>query len=74
MNEKPDKSGEKPEDRYSKTLFLPQTDFPMLARAYLDGKLKLDEMISAHIRLEDINEGFAALKRGETIRSVVMFP
>ena len=52
----------------------PQTDFPMLARAYLDGKLKLDEMISAHIRLEDINEGFAALKRGETIRSVVMFP
>lgn len=51
----------------------PQSDFPMLARAYLDGKLKLDEMISAHIRLEDINDGFAALKRGETIRSVVMF-
>ena len=52
----------------------PQQDFPMLARAYLDGKLKLDEMISARIRLEDINEGFAALKRGETVRSVVMFP
>lgn len=51
----------------------PQTDFPMLARAYLDGKLKLDEMISAHIPLEQINEGFAALKRGETVRSVVMF-
>ena len=52
---------------------VPQRDFPMLARAYLDGKLKLDEMISARIRLEDINEGFAALKRGETVRSVVMF-
>ena len=51
----------------------PQQDFPMLARAYLDGKLKLDEMISAHIKLEDINDGFAALKRGETVRSVVMF-
>ena len=51
----------------------PQTDFPMLARAYLDGKLKLDEMISARIPLEQINEGFAALKRGETVRSVVMF-
>lgn len=51
----------------------PQTDFPMLARAYLDGKLKLDEMISARIGLEQINEGFAALKRGETVRSVVMF-
>ena len=29
-------------------------------------------MISARIRLEDINEGFAALKRGETVRSVIM--
>lgn len=51
----------------------PQTDFPMLARSYLDGKLKLDEMISARIPLEHINQGFAALKRGETVRSVVMF-
>ena len=51
----------------------PARDFPMLARAYLDGKLKLDEMISARIGLADINEGFAALKRGETVRSVVMF-
>jgi S-(hydroxymethyl)glutathione dehydrogenase/alcohol dehydrogenase len=45
----------------------------MLARAYLEGRLKLDEMISARIPLEAINEGFAALKRGETVRSVVMF-
>jgi S-(hydroxymethyl)glutathione dehydrogenase / alcohol dehydrogenase len=51
----------------------PAQDFPLLARAYLDGALKLDEMISARIRLEDINDGFAALKRGETVRSVVMF-
>ena len=51
----------------------PARDFPMLARAYLDGKLKLDEMISARIGLEQINDGFAALKRGETVRSVVMF-
>ena len=51
----------------------PAQDFPLLARAYLDGGLKLDEMISARISLEAINEGFAALKRGETVRSVVMF-
>ncbi len=51
----------------------PAQDFPLLARAYLDGALKLDEMISARIPLEAINEGFAALKRGETVRSVVMF-
>jgi S-(hydroxymethyl)glutathione dehydrogenase/alcohol dehydrogenase len=51
----------------------PAQDFPMLARSYLDGGLKLDEMISARIPLEAINDGFAALKRGETVRSVIMF-
>ncbi|QFR34903.1 Zn-dependent alcohol dehydrogenase [Ancylobacter sp. TS-1] len=51
----------------------PARDFPMLARAYLDGRLKLDELISRHIALDEINDGFAGLKRGETIRSVVMF-
>ncbi len=51
----------------------PAQDFPLLARAYLDGALKLDEMISARIPLEAINDGFAALRRGETVRSVVMF-
>jgi S-(hydroxymethyl)glutathione dehydrogenase/alcohol dehydrogenase len=51
----------------------PRRDFPLLARAYLDGSLLLDELISRRITLDGINEGFAALKRGETIRSVVMF-
>jgi S-(hydroxymethyl)glutathione dehydrogenase/alcohol dehydrogenase len=51
----------------------PAEDFPLLANAYLRGDLKLDEMITARIGLAEINEGFAALARGETIRSVVMF-
>jgi S-(hydroxymethyl)glutathione dehydrogenase/alcohol dehydrogenase len=51
----------------------PARDFPLLARAYLDGELFLDELISRHIALEEIDAGFAALERGETIRSVVMF-
>ena len=51
----------------------PRRDFPLLARAYLDGALMLDELISRRIRLDEINQGFDALKRGETIRSVVMF-
>jgi len=51
----------------------PARDFPLLARAYLDGRLKLDELISRRIGLEEINDGFAALGRGETIRSVVVF-
>src|SRR5450432_3105453 len=51
----------------------PRRDFPLLARAYLDGALLLDELISRRIKLDEINGGFDALKRGETIRSVVMF-
>jgi S-(hydroxymethyl)glutathione dehydrogenase / alcohol dehydrogenase len=51
----------------------PRRDFPLLARAYLDGSLMLDELISRRITLEGINGGFDALKRGETIRSVIMF-
>jgi S-(hydroxymethyl)glutathione dehydrogenase / alcohol dehydrogenase len=51
----------------------PAEDFPAMAQAYLDGRLDLDGLITARISLEQINEGFAALKRGEAIRSVVMF-
>ena len=51
----------------------PRRDFPLLARAYLDGELMLDELITRRIALEDINDGFAALKRGEAIRSVITF-
>ena len=51
----------------------PRRDFPLLARAYLEGSLMLDELISRRISLDEINDGFAALKRGETIRSVIVF-
>ena len=51
----------------------PRRDFPRLARAYLDGALLLDDLISSRIRLDQVNDGFAALKRGETIRSVITF-
>ena len=51
----------------------PRRDFPWLADEYLKGRLKLDELITRRIRLEDINDGFASLARGEGIRTVVMF-
>ncbi|HTT81438.1 MAG TPA: Zn-dependent alcohol dehydrogenase [Stellaceae bacterium] len=51
----------------------PQRDFPLLAEAYLDGRLHLDELVSRRIALSDINDGFAALKRGEVVRAVVTF-
>lgn len=49
------------------------TDFPWLAGSYLDGVLKLDEMITQRLRLDDINSGFDDLRNGRTIRSVVLF-
>jgi S-(hydroxymethyl)glutathione dehydrogenase / alcohol dehydrogenase len=51
----------------------PQRDFPLLAEAYLAGRLHLDELISRRIALDEINDGFAALKRGAVVRAVVMF-
>lgn len=52
----------------------PRRDFPWLAQAYLEGKLKLDELISLRLPLDRINEGFDAMRRGEIIRAVVEFP
>jgi S-(hydroxymethyl)glutathione dehydrogenase/alcohol dehydrogenase len=51
----------------------PARDFPMLARAYLDGRLMLDELITQRFGLTAINEGFAALRNGQAIRSVIVF-
>jgi Zn-dependent alcohol dehydrogenase len=41
---------------------------------YLSGKLRLDELISARIGLDDVSEGYEALKRGAAARSVIVFP
>jgi S-(hydroxymethyl)glutathione dehydrogenase/alcohol dehydrogenase len=51
----------------------PQRDFPWLARLYLDGKLKLDELIDRRIALEAINEGFEGVKQGSLVRAVIEF-
>ena len=50
-----------------------RTDMPRLIEFYLQGRLHLQEMVSARIRLEEINEGFAALKAGVVARSVIVF-
>ncbi|CAN5272649.1 Zn-dependent alcohol dehydrogenase [soil metagenome] len=48
-------------------------DMPRLVDAYMVGKLKLDELISRRIRLEEVNSAFDELKRGELARSVIVF-
>ncbi|TVS18772.1 MAG: Zn-dependent alcohol dehydrogenase [Gammaproteobacteria bacterium] len=50
-----------------------RVDMPRFVDFYLAGKLHLDDMISRRIRLEDVNEGLAALEKGELARSVIMF-
>jgi S-(hydroxymethyl)glutathione dehydrogenase / alcohol dehydrogenase len=52
----------------------PRRDFPWLAQQYLEGNLKLDELITRRVSLEQINSGFDAMRRGETVREVVVFP
>jgi len=64
--------GEKKITRSSYGGARPRRDFPWLARCYLDGKLKLDELITARLPLSRINDGFAAMRRGEGIRTVVL--
>jgi S-(hydroxymethyl)glutathione dehydrogenase/alcohol dehydrogenase len=49
----------------------PRRDFPWIANEYLEGRVKLDELVTRRIRLAEINDGFAALARGEGIRTVV---
>lgn len=50
-----------------------RVDMPRYVDFYLDGKLKLDQMISKRIALEDINSAFDEMKRGEVARSVIVF-
>lgn len=64
--------GEKKITRSSYGGARPRRDFPWLARCYLDGRLKLDELITARLPLQRINEGFDAMRRGEGIRTVVL--
>ena len=50
-----------------------RVDMPRYIEFNLQGRLKLDEMISRRGRLEDVNEAFRAMKAGEVARTVLMF-
>ena len=51
----------------------PRRDFPWIAGLYLDGKLELDALITQRLPLAHINDGFDAMRRGEGVRTVVVF-
>jgi S-(hydroxymethyl)glutathione dehydrogenase/alcohol dehydrogenase len=48
-------------------------DMPRYVDFYLDGRLKLDEMISSRIGLDEVNEAFERLRKGEAARQVIVF-
>ncbi|HLF41592.1 MAG TPA: zinc-binding dehydrogenase, partial [Acidimicrobiia bacterium] len=52
---------------------LPTRDFPMLIDLYLSGRLDLDRFVSETITLDDVEEAFDKMERGEVLRSVVVF-
>jgi S-(hydroxymethyl)glutathione dehydrogenase/alcohol dehydrogenase len=48
-------------------------DIPHYIDFYMQGRLKLDEMVSRRAPLEDVNEAFRAMKAGEVARTVLTF-
>src|SRR5215207_8882629 len=50
-----------------------KVDMPKYIDFYMQGRLKLDEMITRRLQLEDINEAFRAMKAGEVARQVIAF-
>ena len=51
---------------------LPSRDFPMYIDLYLEGRLDLDRFVSETIAIDDVEEAFAKMERGEVLRSVVV--
>jgi S-(hydroxymethyl)mycothiol dehydrogenase len=51
---------------------LPTRDFPMFIDLYLQGRLDLDRFVSETITLDQVEEAFHKMERGEVLRSVVV--
>lgn len=50
-----------------------RTDLPKVVDWYMNGDLNLDDLVTHTLRLEDINDGYDLMRRGESIRSVIEF-
>ncbi len=46
---------------------------PEIVDWYMDGKIELDPLVTHRLPLEQINEGFELMKRGDSIRTVIAF-
>jgi S-(hydroxymethyl)glutathione dehydrogenase/alcohol dehydrogenase len=50
-----------------------RTDVPKIVDWYMDGKIIIDDLITHTMPLDDINNAFDLMHKGESIRSVVTF-
>ena len=50
-----------------------RTDIPQMIDLYLGGRLLLDEMVSATISLDEVNDGYDWMKDGTVARTVIAF-
>ena len=48
-------------------------DFQLLAAWYRNGNLHLDEMVSRRIHLDEVEEAFAVMTKGDELRAVIVF-
>ena len=51
----------------------PSVDLPKMVDLYMEGKLKVDELVSRTYPFDQINEAYAALDSGEVARSILLF-
>ena len=50
-----------------------RVDMPRYVDFYLQGRLKLDELVTRRLKLEEVNEAFQYMKEGSVARSVLVF-
>jgi S-(hydroxymethyl)glutathione dehydrogenase/alcohol dehydrogenase len=50
-----------------------RTDVPRIVDWYMNGKIDIDSVITHVLPFEQINEGFELMRKGESIRSVVVY-
>jgi Zn-dependent alcohol dehydrogenase len=48
-------------------------DVPRFLELYRSGQLRLDELVSRRIGLDDVNHAMDAMKAGEVARSVIVY-
>lgn len=51
----------------------PRSDIPKLLSLYRQGELLLDELVTHTYRLDQVNEGYEAMRTHQTIRGMILF-